>query len=220
MDGDQDKEKQSANGDQDKVSKVDFDAKVQELEKMGKEMEDLRLEVFTPQYMEYLESRDKGKVKDEPAAKPVEEDLEKLSKKEILERAKELAKQEMRKEIDDAKKQVVNDVDSKRRSQEVAAFARSHTDFETYRPIMYGLSMDTKNKDLTLQELYDKAKEHVKTIHTEPTAEEKARQQRLASEKPGGDAQSFEKYQKMAPEQVAKESLDEVKAKLGPIPPS
>jgi hypothetical protein len=211
---------QASGGGQDVVPKADFEAKTQEVEKMKQELEDMRLEVFSPAYMEFLDAKEKGgKPKEEaPKKEELPEDIEKMSKKELLERAKQLAKEELRADIDKAKTDAIDTVGKETRQKEVAAFARGHEDFETYRPIMYGLSLNQKNKDLSLQELYDLSKEHVKRIHTEPSPEEKARQAKLASEKPGGDNQSFEKYQKMPAEQVAKESLEEVKAKLGPIP--
>ncbi len=42
--------------------------------------------------------------------------------------------------------------------KKIADFARQHKDFEELRPIMYKLSLDPKNANLTLQELYDMAK--------------------------------------------------------------
>lgn len=203
------------------VAKADFEAKAQEAEKLKQELEDMRLEVFSPAYMEFLDAKEKGgkgKEEDKPKLDLSDDELSKLTPKQILEKAKEQAKAELRGEIETAKKEAVSTVDKDRRQREVAAFARANEDFETYRPIMYGLSLDPKNKDLTLTELYDKAHEHVKRIHTEPSKEEKERQARMATEKPGGSSESFEKYSKMSPEQVAKESLEEVKSKLGPIP--
>ena len=212
------------NGAAETVAKSEFEAKVQESEKLKQELEDMRLEVFSPNYMEFLESKEKGG-KSKTDDKPKEEgkvpiDFEKLSKTELLALAKQQAKDELKADIEKAKLDAVDTVGKSQRQREVAAFARSHEDYETYRPIMYGLSLDPKNKDLSLQELYDKSKDHVKRIHTEPSKEEKERQRLLASEKPGGSSESYEKYSKMSPEQTAKESLDEVKAKLGPIPTS
>ena len=212
-------------GDQGKetVPKADFEATRGELDKAKQELEDMRLEVFSPDYMAFLDAKDnkgkeavdKGKEKE---ASLGDDDIEKLSKKELLERATKIAEANLQAKIDAAKSDAVSTIGKEQRAREVAAFARTHEDFETYRPIMYGISLDPKNKDLTLSELYDKSKEHVKRIHTEPSPEEKARQARTSSEKPGGDNQSFEKYKKMSAEETAKESLTEVKDKLGPIP--
>jgi len=47
--------------------------------------------------------------------------------------------------------------------KEVEEFAKTHKDFEKYRPEMYKISLEPKNENLSLQELYDKAKERVGT---------------------------------------------------------
>lgn len=210
-------------GDQgkDTVSKVDFEAKVGELTKAQQELEDMRLEVFSPEYLEFLDAKDKGGKSKGDEGKLKEEgkpDFSKMSPEQVYQKAKEDAKAELKADIDAARTDAVSTVGKETRAREVASFARTHEDFETYRPIMYGISLDPKNKDLSLQELYDASKAHVARIHTEPSKEEKERQARMSSEKPGGDTQSFEKYKKMTPEETAKESLQEVKDKLGPIP--
>lgn len=46
--------------------------------------------------------------------------------------------------------------------KEVDDFAKAHKDFKEYWPAMYEISKEPENEDLTLQELYDKAKEKVK----------------------------------------------------------
>lgn len=201
------------------VAKADFDAKIAELDKTNKELEDMRLEVFSPDYLDFLDSKDKSKVNPAEKIEPKgEEDLSKLTPRQILDRAKAEAKLELQGEIEKAKKDAISSVASEQTKREVAVFARSHEDFETYRPIMYGLSLDPKNKDLSLGELYEKSKEHVSRIHTTPTKEEQERQARMKTEKPGGNNESFEKYVKMSPEAIAKEAMEETKAKLGPMP--
>jgi hypothetical protein len=45
------------------------------------------------------------------------------------------------------------------KQKEVEEFARTHKDFEKYRPEMYKISLEPENENLSLQELYDKAKE-------------------------------------------------------------
>ncbi len=201
------------------VAKADFDAKIAELDKTNKELEDMRLEVFSPDYLDFLDSKDKSKVNPAERIEPKEEeDLSKLTPRQILDRAKAEAKLELQGEIEKAKKEAISSVASEQTKREVAVFARSHEDFETYRPIMYGLSLDPKNKDLSLGELYEKSKEHVSRIHTTPTKEEQERQARMKTEKPGGNSESFEKYVKMSPEAIAKEAMEETKAKLGPMP--
>ena len=206
------------------VSKVDYDAKLGELTKAQQDLEDMRLEVFSPDYMAFLDEKDKGKgvdkdkVEDKGKTGLSDDDLKNLTPRQLMDKAKELAKSELKADIEAAKNDAVSTVGKETRAREVASFSRSHEDFETYRPIMYGISLDPKNKDLSLQELYDASKAHVARIHTEPSKEEKERQARMSTEKPGGDNQSFEKYKKMSPEETAKESLQETKDKLGPIP--
>ncbi len=47
--------------------------------------------------------------------------------------------------------------------KEVEEFAKTHEDFEKYKPAMYKISTEPGGKKLSLQELYDKAKERVGT---------------------------------------------------------
>lgn len=205
----------------DTVAKADYEAKISELTKAQQELEDMRLEVFSPEYMAFLDAKDKGKgneKKDEEKTTELkDDDIEKLSKKELLARAKELAKEELKKDIEAAKTDAISTVSKETKNREVAAFARTHADFEKYRPVMYGLSLNPKNANLSLQELYDESIAYIKR-NAEPSEEEKKRQASMSTEKPGGDNQSFEKYKKMSAEDTAKDSLAEVKAKLGPIP--
>lgn len=42
--------------------------------------------------------------------------------------------------------------------KDIEEFAKTHADFEKYRPDMYNISLDPGNENLSLQELYDKAK--------------------------------------------------------------
>ena len=212
------------NGDAGKetVAKADFDAKVAEVDKANKELEDMRLEVFSQDYLDFLDNKDKGKAPSKEAPKETtDDDFKNLTPKQLYEKAKADAKAEMAGEFEKVKTEAVTTTDKAQRQRDVAAFARSHEDYETYRPIMYGISLDPKNKDLSLQELYDKSKAHVANIHGQPSEAEKERQKKLASEKPGGSSGSFEedeKYKKMTPEAIGKEALEETKAKLGPIP--
>jgi len=45
--------------------------------------------------------------------------------------------------------------------KEVEEFAKTHKDFGKYRPEMYKISLEPGSEKLSLQELYDKAKERV-----------------------------------------------------------
>jgi hypothetical protein len=206
------------------VAKADFDAKVAELEKANKELEDMRLEVFSPEYLDFLDKGDKSKEapKEEPKKEPTDDGFKNLTPRQLYEKAKADAKTEMAGELEKVKTEAVSTTDKAQRQRDVAAFARSHEDYETFRPIMYGLSLDPKNKDLSLQELYDASKLHVANIHGTPSKEEQERQKRLATEKPGGSSESLaadEKYKKMTPEAIAKEAAVELEAKLGPLTP-
>lgn len=220
-----DKGKEGDKGDEGKVSKEDYDKVVAESGKLKQDLEDLRMEILTPEYLEFLGDKDKGKGKDGGKKPPATDDtisddkFEKMSKKEIFEAAKTAATKEMEDKIEGYKK-ADKDASDAATAREIAAFARAHDDYSTYRPIMYGLSLDPKNKDMTLQELYDMAKGHVKRIHTEPSEEEKARQKKLKGEKPGGASKTFEELKMLSKEEAAKEALAEVKEKLGPIPPA
>jgi len=218
--GDPQSVKQAASQQGETVSKVDFDAKVVELTKAQQDLEDMRLEVFSPDYMAFLDAKDKGGDKGKAGDKPPEEgkpDFSKMSPEQIYQKAREDAEKAAEEKAKATFRDSFAAQEKERRTAEVAAFARTHEDYETYRPVMYGLSLDPKNKDLSLQELYDKSKEYIQR-HAGPSKEEKERQARMSTEKPGGDNQSFEKYKKMSPEETAKESLQEVKDKLGPLP--
>lgn len=211
----------SKTGDEDKVSKAEYDKLVADNAKLKQDFEDTRMEVFSDNYMAFLENKDR-KVDVTPDKKlpdGKDEDLSKLSPKELIARAKEEFKREQEEARLKDREETISSVKKEQTQKEVASFARSHGDYEKWRPVMYGLSLDPKNKDLSLQELYEKAKDHVTRLG-QPSEEEKERQRKLSTEKPGGSSESYEKYQKMSADAIAKETLSEVKEKLGPIPPA
>ena len=215
-----DEDKGKGTGDE-TVTKEAHDQTVGELDKAKQDLEDMRLEVLSPDYLDYLGTKDKGKAADEgkPAGdKEIPDDkLEKMTPKEILVEAERRSEAKFQLKLD--KMETDRKSESGARTQrEVETFARSHEDFPTYKPIMYGLSLGPKNKDLSLQELYTKAKEHVKAIHTEPSEAEKDKQRSLKGEKPSGASDSFEDLRKLSPEEATTKAMDEVKEKLGPIP--
>ena len=204
------------------VSKEEYEALKSSKDKLEKDLEDVRMEVLTPEYSAYLDSlenkdKDKDKRDDKGKDKTGDPDFEKLSKKEILELAEKRALDKLNETLDKQRKENKAEADS-RTKREIATFAKTHDDFETYRPIMYGLSLDPKNADLPLESLYNRAKEHVKKLAGGASEEEKTKQQKLKNEKPSGDSTSFDKLKKMSNESIARESLDEVKKELGPIP--
>ena len=208
----------------DAVSKADHDKVVADLEKSKTDLEDMRMEVLSPEYLEFLNSKsgdkgkgDKGGDDKKPFASDTtlsDEAIEKMSKKELLAEAIKRAEAKYKVDLDKIKTDFSSDKKATT-EREVAAFGRAHADFNTYRPVMYGLSIDPKNAGKTLQELYDMAKDHVKGIHTETTAEEKQRQEKLKGEKPGGDSASYERLKKLTPTEAGQEAFAETKKKLG-----
>lgn len=212
--GGEDKDDKNTGGET--VSKADFDAKVADLEKSKTDLEDMRMEVMTPEYLDFLNTsgekkEDKGKTAEEQQSE--DEDISKLSPKDVLARAK----QETDNKIAEFKKGAQSDSDELTR-KEVAAFARTHPDYKTYRPIMYGMSLDPKHKDLSLDELLGLAKDHVKGIHAETTGEEKVKQDKIKNEKPGGASESYEELKNLTPAEATKKAAEAVKAELGDMP--
>ena len=199
------------------LSPEDVKALQDKVAKQDQDLEDLRAEVLTPEYIDFLNKRgkeDEGKDKDKGDAGAGEKDLEKMSKKELI----ELMREGTKKDIDAVKKMF--EADKKAQSEkEVANFARTHDDFELYRPTMYGLSIDPKNNGKSLDELYSMAKEHHKKTHTEPTEEEKKKSRKAGNEKPGSGSDSYEKDKNKSDAELNAEAWDETVAKLdGEIP--
>lgn len=211
------------NGDKDegKVSKDDHDKVVADFDKAKQDLEDMRMEVLTPDYLDYLNNKDKPQKDDKPLKDdkpPVsDDDLSKLSRKELVALAKTQAKAEMQTELDSIKKDRTTDKDA-RVEREIREFGETHDDFKTYRPIMYGMSLDPKYKNASLDKLYAAAKEHVKGIHAQPSEDEINRQKKGKGFKPGGDNSSYEKLEKMSTDDSTKEAVADVEEKLGPIP--
>jgi hypothetical protein len=113
------------NGDQgkDTVSKADFDAKGAELTKAQQELEDMRLEVFSPEYMAFLDAKDnkgteKAKEVDKGKTELSDDDLKGLTPRQLMEKAKELAKEELRADIAAAKNDAVSTVGKETRARE------------------------------------------------------------------------------------------------------
>ena len=202
----------------DKISKEDHQKVVDDLTKKDTELEDMRLEVMSPEYVKFLESQEKPKEDEKPVEDTTkDDDFEKLSKKDLFLKAKEAAKSEMKKDLDEARNTYTKE-QKDRTKQEVSAFARSHEDYELYRPTMYRLSLDPKNQTLTMLELYNKSKDYVKRIHAGTTEADKEKQRKLKGEKPGGSSESYEELAKMTPEKATAAAVAEVKEKLGPMP--
>ncbi len=221
-----DQSKKDGGGKEDLISKAEYEKVLADLEKTKADLEEMKAEVLSDEYLEFLE---KGKPSDksdddddddrDKVSEIEDEHLEKLSKKEILELAVKKAKEELKADLDNVK-MTVEEKEQEERRLEVERFRRTHSDFEQYRPIMYGLSTDPKNANLSLQELYEKAKEHVKGIHAEVSESEKEKQRKLAAEKPGGSSESFEELKKLSAEEATVKAVEEVESKLGPLPPA
>jgi hypothetical protein len=199
------------------VSKAEFDKLVEEKGKLARELEDVKLDVFNPDYLAFLESKNKPKEPVAPAKKEDDIDFEKLSKKEIYERARRDAMAGIDSKFDELKKQ--QELDSNLRAKNaVAEFAASHSDYEQLRPIMYGLSITDAYKGASLEKLYAASKDHVARIHAQVSEAEQARQIKMRGEKPGGASESYEDLRKLSKDQAAQKALEETKAALGPIP--
>lgn len=187
------------------VPKADHDKVVSEQAQLKQDLEDMRLEIMTPEYLEFLQG--KGKKAEKLPEKSDEPDFSKMTPKEIYSKAKSDAEAVAKAEIESLRSEFTsNSKESVQR--EIAAFSREHEDFEKYRPLMHGLSQDPKNKDLTLAELYGKAKEHAKGFG--PTDDDKKKSRGTGSEKPGGSSNSQKKDTKYTPQSAADEAWDEV----------
>ena len=203
---------------QETIPKADFDKLKADNERLEKDLEDTRMEVLTPAYQKFLDDLEKGGEEKDDEKKPSEEDkkasddeFEKLSKKELFDRAVKQAELNIRGEL--SKKEESQKKESSIKTQrEIAAFAKEHPDFETFRPIMYGLSLDPKNADHSIAQLYAKSKEHVKRLGGGVDEKEKKRINRSSNEKPGGDSHSLEKLKSMSNDDIAKEAVSEMEA--------
>ena len=203
------------------VSKEDFTSLQEKYNDATSKLDDMRLEVMSQDYIDFINSKDTGapgkeEKKEVDTGKGKEggdDDFEKMSKADLVAHIKN----EMKSAVNSLQ-ETFQSKDKENAKVEVQRFARLHDDFSTYRPIMYGISLDPKNKDLTLSELYDKSKEHVKRIHTAPSDEDKSKSRNSSNEKPGGASGSFDSSKKYSAEEAAKEAMDEVEQELGPIP--
>lgn len=213
--------KVTINGEEKEVFlKDDFVAVSSKAEKLERDLEDTRMEVLTPQYEKFLKSLESGDPdpkKEKVVTPPNDDDFKGLTPKQIYEKALSDSQKLIDEKLSNKDKETKAQMDE-RSKREVASFAASHDDYDKYRPVMYGMSLDPKNSDLNINQLYEKAKEHVKSIQTGSTEEQKRRGSKTSSEKPGGDAQSFAKLKATSTEQISREALDEIKATLGEFP--
>jgi hypothetical protein len=193
-----------------------------EFDRVSSELEELRGEVLSPEYLEFLANKDKPKSAPAPEVKSgVDEgfggltakQIEGMSKTELLRHAAKIAKEEAVREAEGVRRErSTGERENVRR--EITAFAKRTPDFDKYRPAMHGLSLDPKNADMNLDELYAKAK----TLYGGTPEDVKNKQRKLSGEKPGGSSDSLVKDKKYTPEEAAREAMDEVKEKHGGFP--
>lgn len=199
--------------------KDDFIAVSSKAEKLEKDLEDTRMEVLTPQYEKFLKSLDSSEP--EPKKKetivPTDDDFKGLTPKQIYDKAIADSQKLIDEKLSSKDKENKDQI-AERSKREVAAFAAAHDDYDKYRPVMYGMSLDPKNADLNISQLYEKAKEHVKSIQTGSTDAQKKKSYSSSSEKPGGDRTSFDKLKSTSNEQIGRDALAEVKESLGEFP--
>lgn len=177
-----------------------------------KEAEDARLEVFTEDYASFLKAKEaKAEESKAGSKKPPEgeTDWDKLSKQDIFNRATAETEAKINKRLDDfqanetAKKDDVN-------KREVVKFANDHkADYEQIRPVMYGLSLEAKHANSSLQELYDAAKTRVGEI-AGVTDEQKRRSRNTGGERPGASNSSSQtRDKKYTASEAANEAWEE-----------
>ena len=203
-------------------TKEEVDTIQAEKSKLEKDLEETRMEVLTPEYTKFLESlsnptENVNKKKEDPNLD--EEDLSKLTPKQLIARAKKEALEEFH-AFSEKQRNETNAEKESRNKREILAFSKTHPDFEDFRPIMYGLSLKAENADLTLSQLYEASKEHVKRVKTGTSEEDKTKQKRMFSEKPGGGNDSFDRKQAKSGMQYGVEAFAEVEKELGPLPPA
>jgi len=190
----------------------------EQYEKLSAELNELKEEVVSPEYLEFLSTGKRTEAPTQNAPAPKADDFEKLSKKELVELIQRQTKDLVEGTIKNRDMEVQRS-EQKRIAEEVKDFADKHTDFDVYRPIMYGLSLDPKFSRHSLNQLYDAAKGHIESLKKGDTDEDKKRKTVMSGERPGSASASFERKSagKSAAELNA-EAMAETKAKLGAIP--
>ena len=139
-----------------------------------------------------------------------------MTKKEIYEAALKAATDANQKNLDELKSGIEDEKKSATQ-KEISRFAALHDDFEKFRPVMYGLSTEPKNKDLSLQELYTKAKVYVQDLPG-TSKEAKTTQRNMWSERPGGASESMVDGKRLSDKEATIEAVKEVEDELGPLP--
>lgn len=203
-------------GDDDKGTdwKSEFDRVSNDNAKMKGDLEDMRMEVLSPEYIDFLNKKEAGDKGPEKKALELGDDIfEKMSKKELYNKGKADTEKLVQDKLDSFKQANASDRDA-RNKEAVRAFRESHDDFEQYRHTMYGLSTEKDNTGKSLSWLYNAAKNHIKGIHAGTSDKDKKKQRGMGGEKPGGDNSSYERLKGMSNEDIAREAMAETKEKL------
>lgn len=200
------------------VSKTELDALQSKYDAQTKDLDEIRGEVLSDDYLSFLKSQGDDSKATEPSEIKVPEDadLAKMSKKEIFDLALNAAKQSHTKEFEVFKQGFANDKKAATKL-EVERFAAGHEDFVQFRPLMYGLSTDPKNENKSLQELYNMAKVYAKGLPGTSDGQ-KAEQRKMWGEKPGEGSGAFDKTEIKSAVDATNDAVNEVMEKHGPLP--
>jgi len=202
----------------DVVPKGDYDKVSGEYSKLQGDFEDLKMEILSPEYMAFLDAREQGDTDKPPEKKSSPEDIYAgMSPAQIA----AAVKAELLGEIEQVKastNQTLAEREANSTKRQVAEFAKSHDDYDKYRPVMYGLSLDPKFKDASINDLYVASKEHMRRLNADELAGERARQQKLSGERPGGASASYDDLKKLTASQASDKAFNDVYDKLGPPP--
>lgn len=174
------------------IDKAEFEKLKGDYEALKKSNEDMHREFMGEEYLEFLNRKDNPPAKE--AAKvetPALTDDLTPREKMLIERARKEAESKFESRLSETELKRKEENDARTHS-EIKKFSTKHEDFDTYRPIMYGLSLDPKNADLGLDELYAKAKSHVKSL-AGASEEDKEKSRKSGGEKPGASSASFKK---------------------------
>lgn len=185
------------------VSKADFE-KIQsqlsettkQTDKLRKERDEAKLEVLNPEYLTWLEQKEKtGTTTRETTAKAAdslgidEATLEGMSRKEFLKLAVGATAQHLAKHMgpafDKEIKSIKSTVSDITANLEVKEAEKKYPDFWDYKDQMIDLTK--RNDGLRIEDAYKIAKQNIKL---EKDAQEKAEALRAQSEKPGGVAKT------------------------------
>lgn len=207
---------------------VDYKAELDKLksdyENVKKANEDLRLEFMSEEYLNFLNAKDSKseapapKKEEQKQAPSPDDDWEKLSKKQIYEKAIKDAEERFNSKFSEREQAQKAEHDA-RIASEIKEFASSHSDFEAYRQVMVGLSYDPKYANYSLERLYNTAKDHVKSL-AGASEEEKKKSKAAQGEKPGHASASVARGgKKLSADEINDETWNEVVGENG-LPPA